>query len=432
MAITYTTSTSTLQKIGRQVHSGIIKGFARRSETWKLWKTLKDFEMNASQRSVTTTIDITPQGVGSFIAEFGTEANPKTAAPSDLTFTWVSYNDRFSFSKTSEYLDRKFRDGQLVRQAVFQTGKMIEGLTKRTGIGFYGTNTGELCQTSTDATSAGPADYALTKGFGQSSITDATYLAQFFAAGDYVALIRSGALVTNAIGLVNSVSNSTGINVTWAGSVNADANDSIVFANQYPIANSLAIGSTEYVAAPGTKSPTGLMDFCTVASVHGLSSASAPLWNVAGSDTTGGDLTGTRIKKAMHQVKNLGGGDVNLLILAQGVARRLYQTTQSAVHFQDPLGMEILGSVKTGSIKQHDMDPLCPPGWAFAMDKSDFYKWTLVDVPDEDTKSLEGADNANIDKVQDANGSVFSFDFPYQNITKKRASLYYWNGLTEA
>lgn len=427
MATNQITSLTTLAKVGRQVHKGVLKGFAKRSETWKLWNQLKDFDLNASQRSVTATIDIVENGSGAFIEEFGAEANAKTAAPQDLTFTWANYNDRYTFSKTSEYLDKKFRDGQLVRQAKYQTMKMIEGLTKRVGMAFYGVSTGVICETSTNTTSAGPTDYALKNGFSQSSIDDTTYLASLFSAGDYVALVRSAALVTNAIGLVNSVAVATGINVTWAGSVDADDADSIVFANQKTAATSQTLAlATEY-----NKAPFGLTEMATATSLHGLSGSTYPKWTSYG-DTSGGDLTGTRLKKWQHAIKNKIGGDADLLIMAQGVSRRLYQTTSSAVHFNDPLGMEILGSVKTGSIKQHDMDPLCPPGWAFLMDKSFFYKWSLVDIPSEDVSAIDSMDNANIDKLQDVNGSVVSFDLPFQNITKGRGALAYGTGLTEA
>lgn len=430
-----TTAGTTLTKIGKQVHRGVLKAFARRDETWKSVLTrLKADDIDFSQRSVTTTIDIVPQGVGAFIDEFGIEANPKTAAPQDLTFTFVNYNDRATFSRTAEYLDKNQRGGLLVKNAKWAAMKMLEGFTKRMGIGFYGTNTGELFQfANNDASSAGPTNYAITRGFGQTTITDQTYLLQFVSPGDYLGAVSGGALVANGIGLVNSTS-SSGINITWSAAVDPAQYDSLVFANQYKGADTtVALSRTEYVAAPGTKSPNGLMDFALATTVHGLSGSTYPNWMPALGDTAGGDLTGTKLKKGQHLIKNAIGGTADTLIMAQGVSRRLYQTTQSAVHFNDPLGMEILGSVKTGSIKQIDNDPLCPPGWAFLMDKSYFYRWNLIDLPDVDSpEGLQGQDNVSIDKVQDYNGSAVSFDFPFQNVTKGRGALAYWNGLTEA
>lgn len=429
MATNKITSLTTLAKIGRQVHKGVLRGFATHSSAFKRLKQLKDFDLNASQRTVTLTVDLVENGSGAFIEEFGAEANAKTAAPVDLTFGWANYSDRYSFSRTSELLDKKYRDGQLVRQAVYQTTKLIQGMVKRVGIGYYGFSNGIMCATSTDATSGGPADYVLTKGFNQSAITDTTYLAQFFSAGDYVAALdASSSFALLGIGLVNSVSTSTGLNVTWASSTNTDANDVFVLANQYQSASS----ATAALATEYNKAPIGLLDMAITDSIEGQATSVYPKWGPAFTDTSGGDLTGTRIKKAQHSITNASGGTADLLILAQGVSRRLYQTTSSAVHFSDPLGLEILGSVKTKGIKQVDDDPLCPPGYAFLMDSNDFYKWSLVDFPSEDTKSIEDMDNTVIDKLQDVNGSVISFDLPYQMVTKRRGSLAYWSGLTEA
>lgn len=428
MAYSITTSQTTLTKLGRQVHAGVFKGFAKRSQTIKLFKQLKDFELTPSQRSVTFTLDLIEQPSGAFISEGGYEADPKTQAPVDATVTWANYNDRWSFTKTSEYLDKKHRDGLLVKQAKYQTTKMIEGLCRRVGISFYGTSSGVICQTSTNTTSAGPTDYALEDGFDQATIDDTTYLASLFVAGDRVALVRSAAIVANSTGgLVNSVSTSTGINVTWGGSVDADANDQVVFAN-----SSLSNAGTGLAYTDYNKAPFGLTEMATTTSLHGVSGSTYPKWNAALGDTAGGDLTGTRLKKGQHEITFDGGGTANLLIAAPGVARRMYQITSNAVQFNDPLGMEILGSVSTKGIKQHTEDPLCPPGWAFLLDDRSFFKWSLVDIPSEDATSVEGMDNANIDKLQDINGSVFSFDLPFNFICKNRGNMAYWNGLSEA
>ncbi|MBK8246411.1 MAG: hypothetical protein IPK85_03295 [Gemmatimonadetes bacterium] len=59
-------------------------------------------------------------------------------------------------------------------------------------------------------------------------------------------------------------------------------------------------------------------------------------------------------------------------------------------------------------------------------------KWSLVDFPSDTATSLEGLENSNIDKLQDVNGSVFAFDLPFNFLTKKRAAMAYWTGLTRA
>lgn len=429
MAITVTTSGSTLAKVGKKIQGEAIKGFAKRSETWNLLSTLTsgEYQIQASQREVTTPIDISENPSGAFISEGSYEANPVTVDMQDLTFTWAFLNHRFSFTRTSEHLDRRFRSAQVIRQSVYQTQKMMEALTRRFGIGFYGTSTGELCQTTTNATQAS-GTYALANGYGRAGIDDAEYLSQFFKVGDRVALVRSAALVSNAIGEVTAVSTSSGITVTWIGSVDSDSGDSIVLANAYPqSATATLAGATEY-----NKAPMGMADFFLATSPHNLSGTTYPLWNPAGTDSTGGYLTGTRIKKAQHLIKNKGGGTLNVLLQAQGVSRALYQQTSSAVQFSDPLGMEILGSVSTKGIKQVDSDPLCPPGDAYAFDKRSFKKWSITEMPDADASSVENSPNTTVDKLEGLSAHVVSIDFLYNLVNTRRADGCMWSGLTEA
>lgn len=426
MAYTVTTSGSDLAKVGRKIQGEVLKGFANRSEMWKLFRDLKDFDMQASQREVTTPADLVEQPSGSFISEGGYEANPKTVAPIDLTFTWAFYNDRYSFTRTHEHIDRKFRSAQLIRQSVWQTKKLMEGLVRRVGIGAFGTSTGELCQTTTAATQAS-GTYALANGFGQANIDDTDYLAGFFKVGDYVALVRSGVLVTNAIGEVTAVDASSGIDVTWAGSVTSQSGDSVVLANAYPTSGLATLaGGTEY-----NKAPHGLIDFVVTTSLHGQSSSSYPLWAAAHSDSTASYLTGTMLKKGQHEIKNKGGGDLNLLILAQDVERGVHQTMSSAVQFNDPFNMQMIGNVKAKGITFH-VDPLCPPGHTFGMDKSAVRKWSITEFPSGDETSVEGDANTTVDKLQDISGSVLSFDLLYQFVCKNRGNLAVWTSLTGA
>lgn len=428
MAISYTTSGTTLANIGKKIQGKALKGFAKRSETWGWFKELDDLEIDFSQREVTTPIDIIGQPNGAFISEFGSEANPYTAAPVDLTFVWAFLNHRFTFSRTSFHLGRKAAEGMIVKQSVWQTQKLMESMTRRVGLGMYGFSTGVICQTTTVATQAS-GTYTLSAGFGQSAISDATYLAQPFEIGDVVALVRAGALVPNAVGPITAVSKTGGtIDVAWAGSVTSASGDNIVFANAYPENGNLTLaGATEY-----NKAPFGLIEMMTSTTVHNLSGSTYARWNPAGTDSTGSYLTGTRIKKAQHLIKVNGGGKLDTLILALGVARALFQQTYSAVKYSDPLGMEVLGSVNTKSIKQIDSDPLCPPTYAFGLASPSFRKWVLTEIPDEGAKDVSDSPLATVDKLQGVSGHVLSLDFIYNFVTTRRADGYMWSGLTEA
>lgn len=425
MPWTTTTSTTTLAKLYRKVQGNVMVGFQKKCPELQLMKRLKNFKMDASAREVTTPIEITRQPAGAYISEFGYEAIPKTEAPQELTFPFVQFNDRYSFSKLSEHLDRHERKAQLVRQATFQTARLIEALSRRQSTSFYGVSTGVICETSTDATQSS-GTYALKNGYSYANFDDTTWLARQFVVGDYVALIRSAALVSNAIGQVTAVSTS-GIAVTWAGSVNSDDADSIVLANSSGhLQTTGTIAHTDY-----NKAPNGLTDFLVTASVHGLSSASYPLWAAAGMETTAARMTGVRLKKGIHEISNAGGGTANLFIHSQGINRDIFANTSGAVQFNDPLGMEILGDFKTGGIRQFTSQ-YTPAGFACLADDSALRRWSITPLPGEDTKDLTGMPETSVDKIQDISGSATSFDYIHNNICVNRGNLYGFANVSES
>lgn len=425
MAYNVTTSLTTLTKLGKHIQGSALKVFAKRSEEFNLWKSLKDFELRPSQRDVTCIVDVTPARMGSFITEGGYETLPTTIDPQELTFTWAQYNDRYGFTMTSKYLDKRYSDAMIIKQSQWQTMKLMEGLVKRVGLAFYGVSTGVLAQVGNEASQTS-GTYALKNGFGRPEIDNTTYLAQIFGVGDRVALVRSGALVANSAGGEVTASSTSGIAITWGAAVDSADEDNVVLCNSSgPNLTTGALVHSDYNHAPN-----GLLDFTHTALIHGLNSGTYTTWAPALVDSAGSLLTGTRLMKGQHAIKFAGGGKANLLIMAPGVFRSVYQSTSSAVQFADPLGMEIIGSIKTGGIQQHYLSPLIPPGYAWLMDKSDFYKWALTPIPGEDDKSLDGY-NTNEDKLQDINAMVASFDFLWANVCKKRASLAAWYGLDE-
>jgi len=425
MAWTTTTSKTTLAKLYRKVQGNVLVGFQKKCPEMGLVQRLKEFDLDASAREVTAPIEITRQPAGAFIAEFGYEAIPKTEAPQELTFPFVQFNDRYSFSRLSEHLDRTQRKASLVRQAKFQTSRLIEALSRRVGISFYGVSTGYMCETTTAATQAS-GTYALNDGFGYANFDDTTWLSRLFVVGDYVALVRSGALVTNAIGNVTAVSTS-GIAVTWAGSVTSQAADNVVLANSAGhLITTGTISHTDYNLAP-----SGLTDFLITDSVHGLATSSYPLWGPAGMETSATRMTGTRLKKAQHEISNAGGGTANLFIHSQGINRDLFANTTSAVQYNDPLGMEIMGDFKTKGIRQFTSQ-YTPAGFACLMDDSAVKRWTITPLPGEDTQSIEGMPETTVDKLEDISGSATSFDLVYNWVVVNRGNLYGFANVTES
>jgi hypothetical protein len=423
LAYNITTTGGTLPKLQRKVQGKVRKVFASSCEEAALIKRLQQFELNFSAREVTTVVDVQRQGGGASILEGGYEAVPRTVAPNEITFTWVNYNDRFVLTMTAKMLDQNHRQAELKRQIVYQTEKLGEGMANWFGYRFYGYSDGIVCRTSTNATQAS-GTYALIDAYGKAAIDNTTYLKRMFANGDRVALRRAGSLVTNAIGTITSAPTTAGIAVTWNGSVDSDANDEIIFAQSSDDAGTLAASTDD------SKFPIGLFDAVEATSLHQLSSAVEPEWAAAGNLAAGGaSLTGTMIMAARDEIANQGGGEANLLVLAQGVQRELFRTTSSALRFNDPVGMNISGSTQYTGIKQFSSRKT-PPGHAWLMDSRTMYRWSMVPLPGDD--GPEVPDYGSADKLQDRNALVFAFDYPFQSVYTNRGNIYQFSGLAEA
>jgi hypothetical protein len=419
LAYGITTGGTTLPKLYRKVQGEVLTGFQRRCEEFGLLRRAKNLKIDYSLREITFPIDISRQGGGAFIPEGGYEANPRTVAPQELTFVPVHYNDRFNITITSLAIDRLNKKAMLESQLKWQVKKMAEGMANRFGQQFYGFSTGVVCLTSTIATGT-TGTYTLKDAYGQSDLDNATYISQFFAVGDRVALIRSAALVTNAIGTVTAITEATSsIDVTWNGSVTSADGDAVVFANSI---ENTTIAGTDY-----NQTALGLLEMVTATSVHGLSGATFPLWT-AYQNSDAGRYTISHHRKLKFRVENRGGGEIDTWLVAQGVDVDIHANQFGAVRFLNPDNMALDGTVKVEGT--YFTSRKVPNSRVFGFDSDSVRIWHLEDMPaEEGTAPAQG--DAGFDKVQDRNAFNWSFDFHYNLFTGNRANLAMATGLTE-
>lgn len=417
---TYTPTTSSdLEEIWRKVQTKVQKGLEFGSDEYMNLDDLQEFEVDWSSREITVPLDIN-EGAGiASIQEGGYEARPSSPEVAELSLSWVLFNGRFTVTKTSHWVEERSPRALLTKQMKYQAMKKVQDLGRHFGDYFYGFSTGVLCETTTAATQSS-GTYSLNDGYGQSGIDNAAYIARMFKVGDYVALVRSGSLVTNAIGQVTAVSASTpSITVTWNGSVTSVAADQVVKANS--LENETLAGGTDY-----NKGLVGLLDMVTSTSVHSLSSSSVANWDVAYSDTGGGRFTGVKIHRARQEIQNEGGGDLNCIYVDQGVERDMVALQQAAVRFSSPFNMEMDGSVKTKGTTIKAWKRV-PPGYAFPVDRRSIRKMTLLPTPDESGNAPVWDDG---EKVTDRSAYVFNIDWPVATVCLNRKNLTYFSGLT--
>lgn len=414
-ATTVTTSGTTVVNIWRTIQGDLATGLQFENDEWEM---VDDFvppeDLPFSARSVEIPVDmIEGAGVAS-IPEGGVEARESSPNVRLITVTMQQFNKRFNASRLAMYADKS--EAQIERQLRYQGAHAIRDLSRHFSDYFHGTSNAYLAQCSATAT-ATTMTLSLMNGYGVSTITDGTFISQKFKVGDYVALVASSALVTNAIGSVGTVNTAPRLVVTWNGSVTATSGDYVVKANSK--------GNTVLADTDFSRGLVGLVDVTTTASVHSLSSSTDSNWDVAYSNTTSGRFNGTNVIRAEDEIGNEGGGKVTHILIDQGVRRDWINYERAAVRFTDPLSMETDGSIKSKG-RKIIASRRVPPGYVYEFDKSALSKWTLLPKPDSKFNWGDGKEYI------DENAVVFRIDMPVALITRNRKKFAYETGKTTA
>lgn len=417
MALAYaiTTGGTTLNKVWRKSQGKLLSVYQTMVEEWSWLEKLRKFDINISAREITTPVDVTKPTNASIIPEGGFEDAPSTPGLQEITLTWSNYNKRWTTTLTSRFLSRLGQDNKVIDQFKYQGLKAIEGLSRTVGRDFYGFSTGILALNTTVGTNS-TQTLTLSAGYGLAAISNAAYIASLFTVGDRVSLVRTGALVTNAIGTITAINAATpSITVVWNGSVTSANGDAVVPAGN--VENATLAGGTHFNLAL-----TGLLDGMQSASLHGLTDAN---WVAGYSDATGGRFTGPRLRRMRQAINNLGGGKLTDIIWSNGVSNDVFGLQAGAVRFTDSFKMELDGEATAKGVDFRTSQRV-PPGFLFGFDRDSIRKFSLVDFPEEGDVVWDDGD-----KLQDQNAFVFSIDFPLAMVFTNRRNLAWFSGLTE-
>lgn len=355
---------SDVDKLWAKAQGPVKKGFNFVTKEFRWVRQYKELEIEPSLREMTFPVDLYEDRGITSLPEGGREAEPMSRNAVDATVSFIHLNGRFTVSKRARWALAKDPKAALENQLKFQGRKKVEALGRVLGDMFYGFSTNYICQTSTNATQAS-GTYTLKNLYGSSSFagTGSTALdtaikkriIDQIKIGDKVALVRSGALVTNAIGSVDakSAANCT-VDITWAGSVDSDDNDYLVFANG---ASATTINHTSY-----NRGITGRLDMLTSTSLQGISKSLVTEWDVSYSDTSSGRFSGEKWRKAADEIHNFGDEDANIVtLIAQGVYRDMVAQYKAGVRFDDAFALEVDGDVKARG-KRFKSSRRVPPG----------------------------------------------------------------------
>lgn len=411
------TTVSNLSKGYKKKATKLYTAFKDKVDEFSWMDDIDDEEITPSGRENLIPLDVN-RGYGAhMVSDGGYEARTVTPEMNEGSFSFVQANARFFISTFAQALDSKAKEAQIIRQIKYQSKKSLEGMARRVGLQMYGFSTGYVCESTTNAT-ATTQTLALNDGFGDSTIDGTTYLSSLFEIGDRIGLIRSTALVTNALGVITAKPAAGAIEVTFDGSVDADAADLIVFANGV---TDSTITATDY-----NKWPVGLLDITTSTTVHGLASTTAASWDAAVNNTSGGRFDYLKLKNLRQQIANKGGGKLTDVIWSNGVENDV-ESGERAARIYSSSAMDLDGSVRAKGVTFRTSD-LVPPEHVFAFDRSGWGKKLLTDKPGEDGT----LDFGSLHKAEDRAGWKGGFDLIYALVCRSRAKFGRYADLTEA
>lgn len=386
-------------------------------------KSMKNFKVDWSAREITAELDINDDTNTSVIPEGGYEAYPTSPTTATATLTWVLLNKRFTVSKTAKYISQQQGTrGQLEGQLRWQSKKAVDGIRRKWGDMFYGVSTGVV-----GIVSAISGNAVLVSGmYNQAGVggTSANRkVTDLFRVNDHITFLTSSYTLrlggsTPFVKVTGITTASSFVSCNTTAVTDLAATDLIVFANN--LEQSTLAGGTEY-----NQGMVGLIDGVTTASVHSVSSASYPRWAAAVNNSSGGRFTTTKFQNLRDSIYNLGGGDMDMIIWAQGVKRDVVSQLSAGLRFTDAFALELDGKAVAKGVTFMDSRRV-PDGYVWGLVKENSVnKMNLLPEPGQ-----QAWDDGQ--KLQDNSGYVFGVDFPTSLIWTNRGNVGMYSGLSQS
>jgi len=410
---------SDLQKAYQRSTTKLYRTYTRRVDEYNWMDEFPDEDIQPSGRENLIPLDVA-RGYGAHqMDDAGWESRTETPALQEGAFVFNHTNARFSISLRAQAFDKAARGNFIIRQIKYQSIKCIEGAMRKYAYMFYGFSTGVLAQCNGAQGAATSHTITLKNGFGLTIVSNLNYMANMFTVGEGVALIRAGALVTNAIGTVTSVNLTTGqIGVTWGGSVTIVDSDNIVYANGV---TGQTISETDF-----NKWNYGLLDNLITDSLEGLATSAVPTWGTPLYDTNGGSLGFVKIKKMRQALQNFGDTELRRIIYSNGVENDFQARERGALMWTDSGRMNVDANVSAKGV-EFDTSRFTPPTFAFGLGKDAIHRKVVSEKPSEDDVIEFG----KLFKAEDRSALKGGVDMISANIIPSRSRSVAYGGLNE-
>lgn len=409
-----------VNKIWRKVQGDIADGIQFECEEWALLDELKNADFDWSLREVTAPVDINEDGGVASIDEGAFEAVASSPNAEEITVAPIFLNKRFEASRFLMYIDANGGDTQIRKTLKHQSLHAVRAIARQFSDYFYGSATAILALTDSGVTATATQTITLYNAYGRSDVPGNTaitgnYIANLFRKNERVAILNAGALL--AVGKITAITK--GANPTLAITYDTVPAANATTGLQIVKANSLDNTTNDY-----NRGLVGMVDGLFATSVHGLSKAVVPNWDLAVNDSSGGRYSGIRLHYANDEIINQGGGSgANKVFMDQGVYRDQVALYQASLRYSDPFSMEMDGEVKSKNRKFFKSRRMIP-GYAVACDISGLQRWTLLPKPNGAMRWKDGKER------EDRSAIVFRMDVPVQLIWRNRKKFTAFTGLT--
>lgn len=358
------------------------------------------------------------------VQEGGWKTRPSSRSVERAEIDLQHYNVSFTQSELANWADKGL--GNQVKQQIKLQG-MQKFATLARGLANYlhGSSTGVLALTDTDVSTTTPT-LTLKAGYGNTAITDGTYITNLFEIGDRIACIDGSALAhANAIsGEITAKTPATpSIGVTFASAPSFTNNDiKIVLANS--LEEATVAGGTDF-----NRGLVGVQDWLFSTTVHGRSSSSITDWSVARAVSSGGRLTPVKfraLKDAIYNDAPPQYATPNRILISQGVYRDAMDYQRMGLRFDDAMQLSIDGDWKAKGAKILSTKRVMPGLAALFHDKA-VSKIMLTPMPDEDG----GLTFEDGEKLENRSARRFDIDVVLGTVCRARKAFAYETGLTE-
>ena len=420
------TTQTTAQKIWRKAQGKAVDGINFTVEELKLIKGLSNAKLAPSLREVSRPVFVTKGGGVASISEGAAKGRPGSPAPQEATTSLVHLQKQFAIADLVLMIAKMGgNDAMLVNQFKYQLRMAVNSMSEGVGDYFYAPSSGIMALTDTNL-SGSTTECTLYDGYNQSWIDDPAFLAKRFIAGtpgtddpDYVAVLNSGSLVTDAVGHVAARNTTTGtITIDWIGSAPSESTNGL----QIVKANSLESTANDY-----NKAFVGLTEILTATSIGGLSGSTYEGWSIAYSDTSGGRLDGTRLEKGLDAIEDEGGVKADTVIWSKGVKRDVKAQYKAAVEFNDAYAIPMDGDVKYRGIEFFSSRRV-PPTFACAFQKDALEKFFWKPTIDEQ----DGMSESDLLPSEDYTFQIGRIDLIGNLVPNRRKAFAYWRSLDES